>query len=458
MIRYACIQLLCLLTAAASYAQQRPNIILVLADDLGWKDLGCTGAEYYETPNIDAFAKTGMRFTQAYAGASNCAPSRACLISGMYGPRTGIYTVGRSDRGRAADRRLIPVTNRTKLDTGLLTLPRILQQNGYVTAVTGKWHLGPNPLQQGFDVNIAGGMNGHPSSYFSPYRLPSLSEGPEGEYLTDRLTTEAIRFMAAQKQQPFFLYLPHYAVHTPLQAPEGLVQQYRHKKPVNGQGNAVYAAMIESMDRNFGRLLKAVDSLGLGENTIIIFSSDNGGIRHVSSQSPLRAGKGSYYEGGIRVPLLVYWKGRVPAGAVCNSPVINLDLYPTLLDITGIRAPESLDGISIKKLWRTPEAGLPQRSLFWHFPIYLESYAGAADQSRDTLFRTRPGSAMRQGKWKLIEYFEDKALELFDLKKDPGETHNLAATNTQQARKMQDMLQRWRAQTHAGLPTPKSDR
>jgi arylsulfatase A-like enzyme len=445
-------------TAQSLEGNSHPNIIFVLVDDMGWKDVGFMGSQYYETPHLDAFASQSMLFTNAYAGAANCAPSRACLMSGMYAPRTGIYTVGSSARGHAKTRKLIPVKNTKFLRDGILTLAEVFQQNGYVTANIGKWHIGKDPKTQGFTVNVAGGKNGHPSSYFSPYHLPALTDGPKDEYLTDRLTTEAIHFINKNKDRPFFLYLPYYAVHKPLQAPKSLVEKYKNKAPVDGQRNAVYAAMIENLDSNFYRILQTVDSLHLDKNTIIVFTSDNGGIRAVSHQDPLRAGKGSYYEGGIRVPLLVHWKGKIKPGSRSDVPVINLDFYPTLLALCGIKITGNkiLDGIDISKLLFDPNTKIPQRPLFWHFPVYLQKYAGKEDESRDPLFRTRPGTAMRLGKWKLIEYFEDGALELYNLQKDLGEKNNVAKKYPEKLKELHKIMIQWRRSVHAPVPTKKN--
>ncbi|RLD95732.1 MAG: aryl-sulfate sulfohydrolase, partial [Bacteroidetes bacterium] len=415
----AFIALLIALSSCGKRDSGLPNIVLIVADDLGWKDLGFMGSSYYETPNLDLLAGEGMVFLQAYAAAANCAPSRACLMTGMYTTAHGIYTVASSERGDPRTRRLIPATNTDTLDNRFFTLAEALKQAGYTTVNIGKWHLGNDPCSQGMDYNVGGSIWGHPKSYFAPYIQPSLS-APEGEYLTDRLTEEAIAFMRNHHRHPFFLYLPYYAVHTPIQAKAGLEQKYEKKGAVACQDNASYAGMVENLDSCIGRLMEELDVLGLSENTLVIFTSDNGGIREISCQDPLRAGKGSYYEGGIRVPLIFRWPGLIENESVSIEPVINLDFYPTLLQITGQESPANLDGLS---LWPVlgGEDALTERPIFFHFPVYLQAYKKGFDDGRDPLFRTRPGSVIIEGNWKLHYYYEDGGIELYDLNSDPGE-------------------------------------
>ncbi len=438
--------------------KQPPNILFILIDDLGWKDVGYMGSCFYETPHIDQLANDGVVFTNAYAPAANCAPSRACIMSGQYPSRHGIYTVGSSERGRAEDRKLIPIPNTTTLADSIITLAETLQKAGYQTAHIGKWHLGEDPCQQGFNLNIAGSHQGHPKSYFSPYKNPKLEDGPRGEYLTDRLTSEAIHFMkqnAPHKTgKPFFLYLPYFTVHTPLQGKETLIEKYRQKEDCEGQNHAVYAAMVESADRNVGRLMEALTEIGIKENTLVLFFSDNGGIAKFSSQNPLRAGKGSYYEGGIREPLIVSWPTQFSGGKTIDVPVSGIDFYPTLLEAAGVskEAKQILDGESLLPLVKNGK-NLERKALYWHFPIYLEAYAPQKDQSRDPLFRTRPGSAMRLGKWKLHEYFENGALELYNLNEDLGETDNLAEKYPNKTKQLHSLLKQWREETKAPVPT-----
>ncbi|PHN02684.1 aryl-sulfate sulfohydrolase [Flavilitoribacter nigricans DSM 23189 = NBRC 102662] len=432
-----------------------PNIILVVVDDLGWRDVGFMGSTYYETPHLDSLSQRSLVFTNGYAGAANCAPSRACLLSGQNTPRHGIYTVSPSDRGNKKTRKLIPTPNTKTLADSVLTLAEVLQSNGYATCSIGKWHVGDDPTTQGFDINVGGTHAGHPKTYFSPYQNPNLKDGPEGEYLTERLSSEAVHFIRNHREEPFFLYLPYFTIHTPLQGKPGLVDKYEGKKMSGGQGrNPHYAAMIETMDSGIGFIMRTLKSLQLEENTIIIFTSDNGGISYLSRQSPLRAGKGSYYEGGIRVPFMVTWPGRVEGGRKSDAPVTLMDVYPTVLDLLDLEKPADklLDGISLKDHILEGDA-IAERPLYWHFPIYLQAYRKGEDQSRDSLFRTRPGTVMRLGNWKLHEYFEDGALELYNLEDDLGETNDLSATNPEKAAELHQMMQTWRESTQAPVPT-----
>jgi arylsulfatase A-like enzyme len=310
--------------------------------------------------------------------------------------------------------------------------------------------LGENALSQGFDINIAGSQLGHPPSYFSPYKIPYLEEGPGGEYLTDRLTDEAIRFVSRNRSRPFFLHLAFYAVHTPLQPKQEIVSKYLEKEASYGQNNAQMAAMIENADENIGRFLDVLDRRGLSRNTIVLFTSDNGGVRRITSMTPLRAGKGSYYEGGIRVPLVIRWPGKAPRGSLCQTPVSGIDFYPTFLEMSGI-APlpgQILDGKSLVPLL-TQSGTIEERPLFWHFPVYLE---GGNVESRDPVFRTRPGSAVRLGDWKLHEYFEDGELELYNLKEDTGESNDLSFQYPEKAGELHNRLVEWRSDLKAPIP------
>lgn len=433
---------------------ERPNVLLIVIDDLGWKDVGFMGSPYYQTPNLDRLAQKSVRFTHAYAGAANCAPSRACLMSGQQTTRHGIYTVGDPDRGNEKTRKLIATPNADSLAGSFITLGEILQGEGYATATMGKWHLGHEPRAQGFDRNVGGTIAGHPRTYFSPYKNPNLSDGPEGEYLTDRLTDEALSFIEENKERPFFLYLPYFTIHTPLQGKPELVEKYKDIPMREGQGrNPNYSAMVETMDTNVGRILEKLETLGL-DNTLVIFTSDNGGISYLSRQRPLRAGKGSYYEGGIRVPFLFYWKSKGVQARTSETPITNLDLYPTLLELLNIDPPENypLDGQSIAG-HLLEDAPIAERTLLWHFPIYLQAYRIGGDESRDSLFRTRPGTVLRKGKWKLHEYFEDGGLELYDLETDPGERQNLAEEMPEKLRELHDEMKEWRTEMNAPVPT-----
>ena len=427
--------------------EELPNILLIVADDLGWKDVGFMGSDYYETPHLDRLAGEGMVFDQAYAAAANCAPSRACLMTGKYAPAHGIYTVGSSERGDARLRRIVPAKNSTVLRKKFHTLAEVLQEAGYVTASMGKWHLGEDPCTQGFEVNVAGSLRGHPQSYFAPYGGPEL-EAPEGEYLTDRLTEEALSYMRQNRHQPYFLYLPYYAVHTPIQPKDSLEQKYLDKGSRGCQSHAGYAAMVDNLDRCIGLLLEELEQAGGRENTLVIFTSDNGGIREISCQDPLRAGKGSYYEGGIRVPLVFSWPGKIEAGVRLDDPVIHVDFYPTLVELMGKETPAELDGLS---LWPLLDGTgeLPERSLYFHFPIYLQAYRAGYDDGRDPLFRTRPGSVIRKGMWKLHYYYEDGGVELYQLDTDPGERNNLAAIHPEKKEELLNLLWSWLEQANA---------
>ena len=322
---------------------EKPNIVFFYIDDLGWADVGFNGSSYYETPNIDRLASQGVIFSQAYANAPNCAPSRASLMTGQYTPRHKIYTVGTSSRGKEEDRRMVPVPNTETLPLHYTTLAEALGDAGYTTGHFGKWHLGDtgfHPEDQGFDVNVGGYRSGSPrGGYFPPYNNPKLIDGPDGEYLTDRLTNEATSFIDQNREGPFFLYLSHYAVHTPIQAQADLKAKYARKAPDGGQNNPAYAAMIESVDRSVGSVLGRITALGLTDNTLVIFYSDNGGAVQATSNQPLRGYKGMLYEGGIRVPLAVKWPVRITSGQVDNTPVIGIDFYPTLLEISQVPGP-----------------------------------------------------------------------------------------------------------------------
>ncbi len=444
---------LLLLAPLAAQVPSRPNLVLILADDLGYGDLACYGHPYHRTPNLDRLAAEGLRCTRGYAPAPNCAPTRAALMTGRYAPATGIYTVGTSKRGSASDRRLIPIPNRTVLEERWVTLAESLRAAGYVTGLFGKWHLGSDPRIQGFDEALAGGIQGHPKSYFSPYHLPALEDGPRGEYLTDRLGEEAAAFITRHAAEPFFLYLPFYAVHSPHQARPDLIARYSDR-PV---GAARYAAMVSALDEAVGRVLKALDAAGLSEKTLVVFLSDNGpyqppGAPDLQSAGPLRGGKGELYEGGIREPWIVRWPSRVPAGGECAVPQIALDLYPTFCSAAGIGGEElpPLDGVDLLPLWCGGEA--PERDgLFFHFPVYLESYSRA--DRRQGRWRETPSGALVTSRWKLIERFESGAFELYDLEADPGEGGECSARYPKVRARLAERLARWREAVGAPVPT-----
>ena len=429
----------------------RPNVVVILIDDLGWADVGCNGSRFYETPNIDRLARQGMRFTDAYAACPVCSPTRASILTGRYPARLHLtdWLPGRPDR---LDQRLLRPKIVRQLPLEEVTLAEALKPAGYVCASIGKWHLGgPGflPTDQGFDLNIGGNASGSPSSYFPPYRKPNLPEGAPGEYLTDRLTTEAERFIEDHRDRPFFLYLAHYAVHIPLQAKAALVAKYRQRPVTDSpQTNYLYAAMVQSVDESVGRILAKLEALNLSHRTIVFFTSDNGGLSvregpstPSTSNAPLRAGKGYLYEGGIREPLIIKWPGVVQPATVCATPVSSVDFYPTILALTGAAPPDrELDGVSLVPLLRQ-RGTLAPRDLFWHYPHY-------ANQGG------RPGGAVRAGNLKLIEFYEDHHLELYDLKADVGEQHNLAGRLPAQAQALERKLAAWRQRVGAQMPTP----
>lgn len=434
------------------YATDKPNIIYINADDLGVMDVGYN-SDRYITPNIDRLASEGMTFVNGYAAAANCAPSRACVMSGQWGPRHGIYTVNNSDRGSAKHRRVMPVKNILHLEDGMVILPEVLKAAGYATIHLGKWHLGEDPTSQGFDVNIGGDTSGGPSGgYYTPVTEgPMLKYNdayPEGTHLTEIFSDQAIRFMRENKDRPFFMHMAYYSVHTRLVPVREFVDFYKGRDV-----HATYASMVQKLDESIGDILAELERLGLAGNTLVVFSSDNGGICEISRQTPYRAGKGSYFEGGIRVPLVMRWPGRIAAASSCDVAVTGLDFFPTFLDAANLQAPADkvLDGNSILPLM-TGSGDIPQRTLYWHFPIYLQKYDGVGDDSHDPLFRTRPGSVIIRGDWKLHEYFEDGRLELYNLQGDIGERYNLARSYPEKLKEMYEDMDAWRIRTDAPVP------
>jgi arylsulfatase A-like enzyme len=445
---------------------QPPNIVLILADDLGWADLGCYGADLHETPHLDRFAREGVRFTNAYA-MSVCSPSRAMLLTGRHAARLQITIWAEGSLQGPAKRKLLQARSLHDLPHTETTLASRLHEAGYLTALVGKWHLGNAdhyPETHGFDVNIGGTRWGAPNSHFWPYRgkgsfgsefryVPHLEFGKPGEYLTDRLTDEALRVIDRAGKRPFFLYLAHHAPHTPIQARDADVKQFEDKvRPELRHRNPVYAAMVKSLDDSVGRVLAHLKARGLDGNTIVVFTSDNGGFIGldrargqtvpVTNNTPLRSGKGSLYEGGIRVPLVVRWPGRTPAGAVCDEPVLLADLFPTLVGAAGLSiSPKTiLDGVDLSGLLKDPKAKLGRDALFFHYPHYYET--------------TTPVGAVRAGDWKLLEYFEDERVELYNLKDDPGEKTDLARSMRKTADELRQRLRDWRKEVGAAMPSP----
>ena len=427
---------------------RRPNIIVLLVDDWGWTDLGVYGSAFYQTPHLDKIAQEGVRFTNAYASCPGCSPSRAALLTGKVPPRVSItdWIPGRKQHPYSP---VIMPEDSDHLALEETTIAEVLKPLGYATASIGKWHLGgegSGPMQQGFDLNIAGTFRGSPPSYFAPYKveLPGIADPPEGEFLTERLCQEAENFMDANRDKPFFLYLSEFAVHTPLQAEQDVVKKYAAKADLlNYQHNATYAAMVESVDDTVGRLRAKLAVLGLEKDTVIFITSDNGGLNYegkshtpVTFNRPLRAGKGHLYEGGVRVPLIVFdpqAKARVE-----DFPVAGIDFLPTIAAYAGAPAPRGVDGISLRELIR--DAKRPAaRELYWHYPHY--SNQGGY-----------PGGSVREGDWKLIENYENGALELYNLRSDIREEKNLAFEQAAKARELHTKLNAWRERVGAKMP------
>lgn len=444
---------------AFSQTNDKPNIIFVMADDLGWADINTFDPlqrSYYETPNIDKLAEQGMKFNQAYSNAANCAPTRAALMSGQYYPHQPIYHVGNPSQGK-----MIPAPNAHSLPLEKITIAETLKQAGYKTGFIGKWHIGDppsaGPEQQGFDINIGGYNAGNPGSweggYFEPNNNLYIQDAKENEYLTDYLTRKSIEFIDDNQKDPFYLQLSYYTPHSPHQAPEQLVQKYKRKKGSAGHNHPAYAAMIESLDQGVGQLMKKLEELQIAENTILIFYSDNGGEggygflgredNNVTDNSPLKGGKTTYYEGGIRVPLIIRWPQVIKPGTQSENPVISIDFYPTFLEAAGINkaADYILDGLSLLPLFENPDTILDRESLYWHFPGYP-----------NVAWRTGPVSVLRNGSWKLMKFYETNQIELYNLDQDISEQNNLATKRPEIRYKLQNQLEKWLEQNDAPMP------
>ena len=446
--------LLMLLNSCDKESLEKPNIVLIVADDLGWSDLSYMGSEYYETPNIDKLSKSGMTFYNGYASSANCAPSRATMLSGKYHTEHGIYTVRNSDRGSRKTRKIIPIETKTTLDLDFFVIPEMLKEMGYTNGHFGKWHLGDvgfHPEQSGFDVNIGGNKHGGPGGYFAPYPNPELENEPKGEYLTDRIGDEVVKFIDINKENNFFAYVPFFSVHTPIQSKPDYQKKYSNKDSNEFHNRADYAGMIQSLDENIGKILDKIDALNLSENTLIIFTSDNGGIRAISNQYPLRAGKGSYYEGGIKVPMIFSWKGKIEAKTESYERVSNLDFYPTIKKLVGYNESIDLDGEDLTPIFKGEK--LKKRELYFHFPVYLEPYRVQLDSGTDPLFRTRPGTVIIKDNWKLHHYYEDNKFELYDLEKDVSESQNLSEINKEKKNELLIDLNNWRKTNNAPIPS-----
>ena len=467
---------------AAEVPKARPNIIVILSDDLGWADLSCYGSTFHESPHLDNLAAQGMRFTQAYSSSPYCSPSRAAIMTGRYPARLKLtdYIPGNGKSGK-----FLPAEMKMELPLEEVTIAEVLKGAGYATWHVGKWHLGDTgfyPQNQGFDVNIAGHAGGLPPSYFWPYGMdkkpdpnnyhsrgvPGLEDGKPGEHLCDRLTSEAMKLIEHRKpDQPFFLYLPFYDVHIPAMAKPELVKKYQAKaakmglpnvksapkydegtvargseqppKLLEQQVNITYAAMIETMDTNVGRLMAKLVELGLADNTVILFTSDNGG-HFITSNRPLRGCKGWLYEGGVREPWFVRWPGVTKPGSTCDVPIINTDIFPTLLEAAGLTAMPVLhrDGVSIVPLLKG-DTKPTHDALFWHYPHYGNHGNG-------------PCSSVRVGDWKLIEWLEDDSVELFNLAGDLSEKNDASAQHPEIVRQLRERLHAWRKEADANMP------
>jgi len=442
---------------------EKPNVVLILIDDLGWKDVGYMGSKFYETPNIDKLSRQGVVFTNAYAACAVCSPTRASIQTGRYPARIGVTDWIRArfqtnnNEVKAPkpfeeneNKKLRTPSNPFWMELNEITIAEVLKQSGYFTCHIGKWHLGPDdyyPEKQGYDLNIAGCDMGQPVNYFDPYAdekgvsFPNLKPRQTGEYLEDRLSDELKSVIEHYKDKPFFINMCNYAVHTPLMAKKEIIEKYQSKTLVDGQKNAIYAAMIESMDKTVGNLMKTLDENNLTDNTIILFLSDNGGLIGPTDNSPLRSGKGYPYEGGIRVPMIVSWKGQIKAGTVCEMPVSSIDLLPTICSFTKTPLPDNkIDGRDIslaiygRKMKEVP--------LYWHFPHYREP-------------NIVPYSIIRDGEWKLIKQYEGTTFQLYNLRNDLSEKTNLAEKNPEMVAKLNRELEDWLNDTHAKMPIKK---
>jgi arylsulfatase A-like enzyme len=470
-LNFVCLLLLSLGTKSAHGEGQaafaRPiNVVLFLVDDLGWTDVACFGSDLHQTPHIDRLARRGVCFTQAYAPAPSCSPARAGIMTGQFPGRLGMTAIVEKQRGDRApdDAPLLPATTKPCLPDEETTIAEVLRQAGYATGLVGKWHLGDwqhDPRQHGFDVAVGAPHAGAPKSYFWPAweANPRLPGRFEGDYLTDRLTEEACRFVEANRQTPFFLTLSFHSVHVPIEAKQDKVTAYQERLQARGNTiarhtNPHYAAMVESMDEGVGRVLHTLDTLGLADRTMVIFFSDNGGLVHRShrgehtpatSNHPLRSGKGFLYEGGIRVPLILSGPGVARTGGVCTLPVHGCDLFPTIcraagIDVASLDHADRLDGRDLQGLLRHPDSVQTERPLFWHYP-HFSTMGG------------RPSGAIRLGDWKLLEHFETGRVELYNLDRDTGETSDLSQTHPGKRDRLHRLLKQWRDDMGVLLPS-----
>ena len=457
---------------SAAQNEQRLNFVVIMADDLGWTGLSGYGSDLHQTPNLDQLAHDALKFSNAYASASICTPTRAALMTGKAPARLNMTIWHEASQNPPQNRKLIPPVVEGNLSHDEVTLAEVLREGGYRTGHVGKWHLGQAshyPETQGFDYTFGGSFWGAPATFYFPYRgtwgsgdrahpryVPGINAADfrSDEYLTDRLTDEALRFIDSSADAPFFLYLSYYTVHTPIEGKPKTAETYEERiRPELNHQNAHYAAMHESLDENVGRVLKRIDDLGVSDRTVIIFTSDNGGFinnyqdQKVTSNDPLRSGKGSLYEGGIRVPLIIHVPGVTQPGSVSNEPIQTTDLYPTILELAGLEGNsehnKNLDGVSIVPVFKNPDDRLRRDALYWHYPHYYQT--------------TGPVSAIRRGNWKLLEFFEDDHIELYNLETDLGETTNLAPLQPPLADLLRRKLTEWRQTVNAAMPQTNPD-
>lgn len=453
--------------AIPSLAQtvSHPNIVLILIDDMGWKDLGVYGSDYYQTPQIDRFAQDGIRFTNGYAACTVSSPTRASIMTGKYPAR--LHLTDWIEGWKFPDAKLQIPDWKMFLPLEETTMAEVFKNAGYATAHVGKWHLGEDekywPENQGFDINIGGWAKGSPNlnkaksskgsnGYFSPYGNPRLKDGPEGEYLTERLAEEACNFIAENENKPFFLNLWFYNVHKPLMAKQEKVNKYQSlADSTRLQNNPVYAAMVEHVDDAVGKIINKLKQLGLYDNTIVVFTSDNGGLigkgpRKITNNSPLRKGKGNMYEGGVRVPFIIKNLKQQFSGTTNDTPIMSIDLFPTLTELAGVKVEKSVsksfDGASLKPILVNNKKKLKTRSLYWHYPHYHSEGA-------------TPYSAVRQGDWKLVHIIESNTYELYNLKDDLSESNNLSAIHPALTKKLIKNLEAWKLQVNAQMPVRK---
>lgn len=450
------------LLAVSGAAAERPmNVVFLLVDDWGWTDGGVFGSDLYETPNIDKLAHRGVRFTQAYAACTVCSPTRAAVMTGQYPARLHVtdWIAGHTSKYQNIPLAEPDWTQRLEFDE--TTIAEVLQARGYHTASVGKWHLTPDapagsaeemaywPEYHGFDVNVAGNRWGQPGRYFAPFSrpglmMPNMPEAKDGAYLTDVLTDEVVRLIGDWKNDPFFIYLPYYTVHTPIQAKPELIEKYASKVKADGRHrNATYAAMVQSLDESVGRIWAALEAAGVAENTLIILTGDNGGLDpedlgSITNNAPLRNGKGSVYEGGVRVPGVIKYPGG-RSGVVETTPIITMDFFPTILNALKVPTPEiPLDGVDLAPLLKGKRAALPERDLFWHYPHYHTEGA-------------TPYSAIRSGDFRLVQYHLDGVVELYNLADDIGETHDLVMEMPAKALALLQKLDAWRVSVGAQM-------